>query len=284
MKMYYPDGGYYEGYWKNGKRNGFGFFVSPTDYLQVGTWKNDVFKGERLTYNANRIYGIDISRHQHERGSKKYSIDWSDMRITSLGSQTKKDVEGTVDYPVSFIYIKSTEGCTVLNPYFRSDYTMARKKGLRTGAYHFFSTTSPGYKQAWTFLSKTTIQKGDLAPVLDVEPTDYQVRQMGGAKVLLANVRQWLEVVYKQTGQRPILYIGQTFASKYLSNATDITGNYLVWVARYGEYHPNLKLAIWQLSSDGRVRGIHGNVDINVFSGYKSEYDEFIRKHTIGSK
>ena len=104
---------------------------------------------------------------------------------------------------------------------------------------------------------------------------------MGGAKVLLDNVSQWLSIVYKQTGQRPIVYVGQTFAHKYLMQATDITGNYLVWIARYGEYKPSLKLAIWQLSSDGRVKGIHGNVDINVFSGYKSEYDEFIKNHTI---
>lgn len=280
-KMYYNDGAYYEGYWKNGKRNDFGFFVSPSDYLQAGTWKNDVFKGERLTYNANRIYGIDLSRHQHEHDGKKYVIDWSDLRITDLGSETKKEVSGKVDYPISFCYIKSTEGCTVMNPYFNSDYEMARKKGIRVGAYHFFSTTSPGYKQAWEFLKKTKIQKGDLAPVLDVEPNDWQVKTMGGAEVLLNNVRQWLSIVYKQTGQRPIVYVGQTFAHKYLMQATDITGNYLVWIARYGEYKPSLKLAIWQLSSDGRVKGIHGNVDINVFIGYKPEYEEFIKNHTI---
>lgn len=280
-KMYYTDGSYYEGYWKNGKRNGFGFYVSPHDYLQAGTWKNDVFKGERLTYNANRIYGIDLSRHQHEHDGKKYSIDWSKLRITSLGSDTKKEVKGKVDYPVSFIYVKSTEGCTVFNSYYNHDYAMARSKGIRVGSYHFFSTTSPGYKQAWEFLKKSKFNKGDLAPVLDVEPNDWQVKVMGGANVLLANVRQWLEIVYKQTGQRPILYVGQTFAHKYLTQATDITGNYLVWVARYGEYQPTWKLTIWQLSPDGRVSGIHGNVDINVFSGYRQEYDEFLKSHTI---
>lgn len=283
-KMYYDDGAYYEGFWRNGKRNDFGFFVSPNDYLQAGTWKNDVFKGERLTYNASRIYGIDLSRHQHEQDGKKYFIDWSDLRITDLGSATKKTVEGKVDYPISFCYIKSTEGCTVMNPYFDNDYEMARKKGIHVGAYHFFSTTSPGNKQAWAFLKKTRIQKGDLAPVLDVEPNDWQVKSMGGAKALLDNVSQWLSIVYEQTGQRPILYVGQTFAHQYLMQAPDITGNYLVWIARYGEYKPSLKLVIWQLSSDGRVRGIHGNVDINVFSGYRSEYDEFIRNHTIKGK
>lgn len=280
-KMYYANGAYYEGYWKDGRRDGFGFFVSPVDYLQAGTWKNGVFKGERLTYNASRVYGIDLSRHQHERNGKKYSIDWSRLRITDLGSATMKRIEGTVDYPVSFVYIKSTEGCTVFNSYYNSDYDAARAKGIHVGAYHFFSTTTPGYRQAWEFLKKTKMQKGDLAPVLDVEPTDWQVRQMGGKRILISNVEQWLGVVYKHTGVRPILYVGQDFAQKYLGDAPDITGNYLVWIARYGEYQPNLKLVIWQLSSDGRVSGIYGNVDINVFSGYKAQFQDFLDKHTI---
>lgn len=280
-KKVYADGAYYEGYWSYGRRNGFGFYVSPNDYLQAGTWKDDVFKGERLVYNANRIYGIDLSRHQHEQKGGKYSIDWSDLRITSLGSATKKAIEGKVDYPVSFVYIKSTEGCTVVNPYYEADYVMARKKGIRAGAYHFFSTTTSGAQQAREFIKKTKFNKGDLCPVLDVEPTDQQVRQMGGARALLKSMEQWLEIVYNHTKLRPILYIGQTFAKKYLTDAPEITGNYLIWVARYGEYQPSLKLAIWQLSSDGRVRGIHGNVDINVFSGYKSQYDDFLKNHTF---
>lgn len=280
-KMFYDDGSYYEGYWERGMRNGFGFYVSPSDYLQAGTWKNNVFKGERLTYNANRIYGIDLSRHQHEHDGKKYDIDWSRLRITSLGSAAKDNVSGKVDYPVSFIYIKSTEGCTVLNSYYYADYAMARSKGMRVGSYHFFSTTSSGYDQAMAFLRKSRFSNGDLAPVLDVEPTDAQVEKMGGSGVLLSNVARWLETVYKHTGQRPILYVGQTFAHKYLHDATAITGNYLVWVARYSEYMPTLKLAMWQLAPDGRVDGIHGNVDINVFSGYRQEYDDFLRSHTI---
>lgn len=279
--MYYNDGSFYEGGWTRGKRNGFGFYVSPHDYLQAGTWKFDVFKGERLIYNASRIYGIDLSRHQHEKDGKRYSIDWSHLRITDLGSATNKTVDGTVDYPVSYIYIKSTEGCTVYNSYYNADYAMAHKKGIHVGAYHFFSTTSSGSQQAWTFLRKTRIQNGDLAPVLDVEPTEQQIKKMGGTKVLLSNVRQWLSIVYKQTGQRPIIYAGQNFANKYLTQAPDIIGNHLVWIARYGEYKPSMKLAIWQLSSDGKVKGIHGKVDINVFSGYKEQFEDFIKNHTI---
>ena len=59
--------------------------------------------------------------------------------------------------------------------------------------------------------------------------------------------------------------------------APDLGDNYHIWIARYGEYKPNFKLAYWQLSPDGKVRGIHSDVDINVFNGYRNQYEEFLK-------
>jgi lysozyme len=63
--------------------------------------------------------------------------------------------------------------------------------------------------------------------------------------------------------------------NKYLPLAPDIRENYQVWIARYGEYKPDVQLVYWQLCPDGRVKGIHGEVDINVFNGYKDEFEKF---------
>lgn len=278
-QYYGNDGSFYDGHWQDGKRNGFGINVAPHDFLKVGEWKNNVFKGERLTYNADRIYGIDLSKHQHEKGEQRYSIAWSKLRITHLGTLSSKKVEGIVDYPVSFAYVKATEGRTLLNNYYYSDYLAARQQGIRVGSYHFFSTLSSGYMQANFFLKKARFRKGDLPPVLDVEPTDAQIHAMGGAEVLFKQVRIWMSMVFKHTGHRPILYISQSFANRYMPLAPDLGDNYLVWIARYGEYKPNFKLAYWQLSPDGKVHGIHGDVDINVFNGYRNQYEDFLKRH-----
>ena len=85
--------------------------------------------------------------------------------------------------------------------------------------------------------------------------------------------------VRRRTGRRPILYVSQMFANNYLPLAPDLVDNYLVWIARYGEYKPAIKLAYWQLSPDGKVRGIHGDVDINVFNGYRNQYEDFLKRH-----
>lgn len=277
---YYGDNGsFYDGHWTNGRRNGFGFYIAPHEYLQVGEWKNDVFKGERLTYNADRVYGIDLSRHQHEQNGRYYPISWNRLRITNLGTLSSKKIKGRVDYPISFAYVKSTEGCTVRNAYYATDYAEARRQGIRTGTYHFFSTTSPGAAQAAYFLKCSRFGKGDLPPVLDVEPSDAQIAKMGGAAAMFRNIRAWMLRVQKHTGKRPILYISQSFANQYMPLAPDLGDNYLVWIARYGEYKPDIKLIYWQFSPDGQVRGIHGGVDISVFNGYGNQYEDFLRRH-----
>lgn len=275
------DGTYYEGNWKAGKRDGFGYAIAPRKPLRVGEWKNDRYKGERLVYTSDRIYGIDISKYQHVIGNKKYPINWKNLRISHLGSISKKTISGAVDFPIKFIYVKSTEGASLLNPYYRKDYLAARAHGFKVGSYHFFSPISPAVSQARQFLKHSIIQKGDFPPVLDVEPTREQIEKMGGCGVLFARIRTWLRCVQRETGTKPILYVSQTFVNRYLSKAPDLKHNYQIWIARYGEYKPDVHLIYWQLCPDGHVRGIHGKVDINVFNGYQDAYEKFIKTETV---
>jgi len=268
-------GSYYEGQWKGDKRNGFGF-SSQHHNFRVGEWKDNTYQGERLNYTSDRIYGIDISKHQHVKGKRRYSIDWSRLRISHLGTLSKKNVNGKVDYKVSFIFIKSTEGTSILNPYYRADHAAARAHGFPVGSYHFFSHRTTGAAQAQAFLKNTSFAKGDLPPVLDLEPLPSQVAKMGGSVAMWRRVRNWLQIVEKHTGMRPILYISQIFVNRYLDDAPDIKHNYPVWIARYGDYKPDIKLWVWQLAPDGRVAGIHGAVDINVFNGYNDEFQQWL--------
>lgn len=275
------DGTYYEGTWKNGQRDGWGFSIALKKPLRVGEWKADRYKGERLVYTSDRMYGIDLSKYQHEIGKKKYGIDWSRLRICHLGSISRKTVTGSVDFPIRFIYIKSTEGSSMVNKYYHGDYHQAKAHGFKVGSYHFFSTISPAGTQANHFLKHSNIKRGDLPPVLDVEPMPSQIEKMGGTSVLLARVRTWLRLVQRATGTKPILYVSQTFVNRYLSRAPDLKRDYKIWIARYGEYKPDIHLVYWQLCPDGRVKGIHGEVDINVFNGYKEAFDKFAKNEAV---
>lgn len=272
------DGDFYDGKWLGGKRNGFGCAAVSSGKVMSGEWKNGSYRGERISHTPERIYGIDISRYQHGKGRKKYPIHWDRLRITNLGKISRKEIRGTVSYPVSFVYIKSTEGVSVRNPFYLSDYRQARRHGIVCGAYHFFSPSSPASRQAAYFLKHSRFSRGDMPPVLDVEPSDAQIRKMGGVDAMFSRIRTWLKQVERAVGVRPVLYVSQRFVNKYLPSAPDLQRGYRVWIARYGEYKPDVRLLFWQLCPDGRVSGIRGEVDINVFNGYQDSYKEFLRE------
>lgn len=275
------DGTYYEGRWRHDQREGFGLSIGP-GHLHVGVWQRDRFRGEHFSYHSDRIYGIDISRYQHERGRRRFPILWNRLRITGLGRRiSTQQVIDKVDYPISFVYIKSTEGVTIENRYYEADDVEVRRLALPVGAYHFFSTTTPAEDQARHFLKYTRFEHGDLPPMLDVEPSVKKIEEMGGPLALFDAMRTWLDMVERATKTRPLIYINQMFANTYLHLAPDIRERYHFWIARYGEYKPDVHLDIWQLSGDGRVAGIIPEVDLNVFNGYEGQWDEFLRTATV---
>ena len=275
------NGTYYEGHWEKDLRQGFGFSISPTD-LKAGQWRRNRFLGERMKYTSERIYGIDISRYQHEKGRKRFNINWQQLQIAHLGQRiSHQRVDGEVNYPVSFMYIKSTEGISIFNKYFSTDYQNCRKRRIPVGAYHFFSTRQDPASQADHFLKHSHLSSGDLPPMLDIEPSDALIEKMGGPEQLFRNIRIWIKIVEKHTGTKPILYANQRFVNTWLGYAPDLKANYQFWIARYGEYKPDIHLVFWQLSADGHVKGIKGDVDLNVFNGYQGQWEDFIRECTI---
>lgn len=62
------EGYLYQGEWNDGIREGFGISIEKRQIVKCGTWRNNRFHGERMVYTADRVYGIDISRYQHEMG------------------------------------------------------------------------------------------------------------------------------------------------------------------------------------------------------------------------
>ena len=168
----------------------------------------------------------------------------------------------------------------MFNPYYTQDVRAARRYGFPVGAYHFFSTR-PAMSQADYFLKKSRLRKGDLPPMLDVELSDRRIAAMGGRDVLFREMLVWLKEVGRRSGTTPIIYVSQDFVNRYMPFAPEELKKYPVWVARYGEYKPYVHLLYWQLSPDGRVRGIRGDVDIDVFNGSEEQFKRYLRTQTV---
>ncbi len=117
--------------------------------------------------------------------------------------------------------------------------------------------------QARLFLQTVDFSQGDFPAVLDVEE-----RGKLSAKELRKRVSQWLKMVEKRTGKKPIIYSGAVF---YHTNLAGYFNEYPWWVAHYYQRRPDndgMAWRFWQHSDRGQVDGINGPVDFNVFRQY----------------
>ena len=177
--------------------------------------------------------------------------------------------------PVRFIIIKATEGCSLLDENFNDNFFQARENGFIRGAYHFYVPSVPARQQASYFLKQVHLEEGDLPPVLDIE---------NGGDLTAAQIKRealtWLRLVEKETGVKPIIYTYYKFKQQYLSDKE--FEDYPYWIAHY--YVRKLaykgKWKFWQHTDRGRLPGIKGFVDFDIYNG--SMYD--LKKLTIGGQ
>lgn len=201
-------------------------------------------------------YGIDIS---HNNAGP---IVWDSLFVmTDQRGRTVRDPFKAKDIkPVSFVFIKATEGATHRDPDFSDNWKEAGKAGLRRGAYHFFRSSKDGEVQARNFIRTVgDLRFRDLPPVLDIE-----TMHPGCTRQLLnKRAMQWLETVEKHYGKKPIVYASSSFITDNLSE--DISGNYPIWVAHYSKDRPSReRWTWWQVTDRAVVMGVPGRVDLSV--------------------
>ena len=228
------------------------FFVSPTGFR----WR--ALYGDAKYPEGYEIHGIDISHYQTD-------IDW--------GQLSNAMVNGC---PLRFVIMKSTEGTSNLDETFYDNYQSAGDYGFIRGAYHFWSNKSSARDQAYFFLKKVHLSDGDLPPVLDVEhkPKEQSVEDFQ------RDILTWLHIVEDKYHVKPIIYTYYKFKQSYLS--APVFEDYSYWIAHYYvekiEYKGPWKF--WQHTDAGRLPGIKGYVDLNIYNG--SYYD--LKQMTIGRK
>mgnify|MGYP002656560054 FL=1 len=228
------------------------FFVSPTGFR----WR--ALYGDAEYPEGYEIHGIDISHYQGK-------IDWEQLKNAMI--------EGC---PVRFVIIKSTEGASRLDDHFKENFNQVRDYGFIRGVYHFWSNKSSAREQAYYFLDKVHLTEGDLPPVLDIEhkPADKSVDDFQ------RDVLTWLHIVEDKYHAKPIIYTYYKFKEKYLS--APVFDDYPYWIAHYyvDKVQYQGKWKFWQHTDAGKLPGIKGYVDFNIYNG--SFYD--LRKLCIGSK
>ena len=215
------------------------FFVGPTGFR----WR--ALYGDAEYPEGYEIHGIDISHYQGK-------IDWEQL--------TNAMIKGC---PVRFVIIKSTEGSSRLDENFRENFNQARDFGFIRGVYHFWSNKSTAREQAYYFLDQVHLTDGDLPPVLDIEhkPADKSVEDFQ------RDVLTWLHIVEDKYHVKPIIYTYYKFKEQYLS--APVFEDYPYWIAHsyVDKVQYKGKWKFWQHTDVGKLPGIKGYVDFNIYNG-----------------
>ncbi len=201
-----------------------------------------VEKPQPVWPEGHSIYGVDVSHYQKK-------INWQQVR----------------ENEITFAFVKATEGKSLKDRQFKNNWKGSGAAGIVRGAYHFYLPHVKPELQAANFTSMVKLKSGDLPPVLDVE-----VRGRKPVAELRRDLKIWLHQVEESYGAKPIIYTNYTYYKDYLAGHFD---GYPLWIAHYKvpklklEKSDTLKLAFWQHTDGGAIKGIEGTVDCNVFYG-----------------
>ncbi len=194
------------------------------------------FVAPQTIHSVNqKISGIDVSHYQG-------NINWQEVAHNS---------------DIRYVYIKATEGGKLVDDTYHRNLQGASEVGLHVGAYHFYRPDADFKGQFDNLASIVKLGDQDLIPIIDIER-----RGRGSLSRFQHRLKQFLKLVEKHYGVRPILYTSRDFYNKYLSGPfTD----YKYMIARYHsdvpELRDNASFVMWQYSATSYVKGIKGHVD-----------------------
>jgi lysozyme len=235
--------------------------AAPTSHPPVDTLAEALAAGgSRADRGRGRTVlrqGIDVSHWQGR-------IDW--RRVSGAG--------------IDFAIAKATEGTWMVDPWYARNRARAASAGVAFTAYHF---ANPGkgprdaIREADYFVRHAKLGGRNLIPALDLEVN-------GGLspRAMARWTLRWLRRVEAKLGVRPMVYTSPGFWHGAVADSRRIAkaGFEVLWLSHWGTRRPSVPArrwdgqgwTIWQWTESGRVPGIDGPVDRNIWSGPKLRF------------
>lgn len=185
------------------------------------------------------ILGIDISHYQG-------NPDFGAVRAAGVG----------------FVILKATENTNYTDPSLHTNLSNARANGLSVGFYHFARGTNADAEAQFFCNAVGALQPGDLVAL------DWEIQAGDPVGWSLA----WLRAVEARLGVKPLIYMNQSTVAGFDWSPV-VNENYGLWLAKYDNSQAAPSVAHWpfvaikQYSDAGRINGVAGTVDLDVFEG-----------------
>ena len=173
----------------------------------------------KLAAASYKIKGIDISHHQGH-------TDWDALAL--------KDI--------NFVYIKATEGSSLVDEELHNNYVGAAGTDIYYGFYLFVRFDSEPEAQFENFQKATEGYDMKLIPALDVEWYGDKRDNPPSKELVLSTVDSLAGHIEEEYGVKPVIYTTQSFYFKYFFGENM---DYPLWI-RNVYWLPFQKWTIWQ--------------------------------------
>lgn len=210
---------------------------------------------QQSSENTNpKHYGIDVSKWNGNIQSELDEID-----------------------SIAFVICKATEGRHSVDPTFKTNWALLRKKGLIRGAYHFYLTDDDPIQQAehfWSVIQQ--LDSTDMTPIVDIEQGSISSDTENDPVKIQVALLLFLRHLEVKSKRLPMIYTGLDFANQYLTHNSFAA--YPLWLADYTKKEkpsiPNTwkdkGFMIWQRSDSYTINS--NNIDLDVFYGEKEQF------------
>lgn len=225
----------------------------PTSYLLPENFSKDS-KG-RFTYSADDgtkvMTGIDVSEHQLYPDWDKVAADGIDFAMIRLG------------------YRGSSEGMLYKDPIFRYNLVKAHNAGLEVGVYFFSQATCRAEAVAEAYYVLSVLEEFQDMITMPVvydweETTGENSRTAGMDGETVTDCAMYFTDVIREGGYTPGVYFNRHMGY-YLYNLAQLP-DVTFWFAGEGDYSDfYYEHSLWQYTFTGKVNGINGDVDINLY-------------------
>ena len=205
------------------------------------------------------VHGIDVSKWQGD-------INWKTAKRNG----------------VAFAFIKATEGGDHLDRSFKQYWDDARNAGVPRGAYHFYYFCRTAAEQARWFIRNVPNDPKALPPVLDMEWNHgSSCKAKPSPAKIRAEMRTYLGMMKRHYGKKPLVYATVDF---YKDNNLGSMKDVEFWLrsvaAHPKDVYPGQRWSFWQYTGTGKIPGIKGETDINVFAGTPKTWREWVAART----
>ena len=203
-------------------------------------------KKDNKKTEKRQLKGIDVSKWNGRIDWKKVKKAGIDFCIIRTGYSK------TVDYK------------------FKYNIEEAIENGLQIGVYHFsYATTNAKAREEAEFclkLIKPYRKYITLGVWFDYEYDSVSYSRRYGVyptKKSVTSLAKTFCSTVEKNGYSTGIYTNLDFSSNYFTK--EVLNKYPTWIAVWGKMNYHGKYVMWQYTDSGRVDGIHGKVDMNIF-------------------